>query len=115
MNRDLHNHNPEPKDNEYDNDKIEYRSRNERNKKPWYNQGWVWLIVAVIGIGVVYFGFSALTQETANINESIKEQTALMKEQNQILSLLKGGLEEIAAAIKDAVIAIKDMIYNLFI
>lgn len=116
MKQDLNHDRPQSDHTQYDEEynHSNYEARSEHTKKPWYNRGWVWLIVAFIGIGVIFFSLTALTQETANINESIQDQTAAIKEQSQILHSINDSINNVVIAIKDAVIAIKDTIYNLF-
>jgi hypothetical protein len=79
-------------------------------KKSWYNQGWLWLIVAVAGIAIIYMGFSGLTRETVNMNAYIQGQTTAIREQTGVLGSIKDSLNQITLAIKDAVIQIKDTI-----
>lgn len=80
------------------------------NKKPWYSQGWLWLIVAVAGIAFIYLGFSGLIREAVNMNASIQGQTAAIREQTGVLGSIKDNLNQITLAIKDAVIQIKETI-----
>jgi hypothetical protein len=89
------------------------RSRKEEFRRPWYNKGWVWLIVAAVGMIILFFCLSGLTEETAKVNQSIQEQTSAIKEQSQIMHSIKEGMNDIVLAIKDAVIAIKESINDL--
>jgi hypothetical protein len=88
--------------------------RSQKHKKPWYNQGWLWLIVAIIGIAVIWFALSALTQQVAQVNQSVQEQTDVLRSQNQLLASIRNGMdslvrtidygfERLATAIRDAV------------
>ncbi|MBP1934501.1 methyl-accepting chemotaxis protein [Ammoniphilus resinae] len=75
----------------------------EQVKKPWYNQGWVWLIIAVVGIGVLFFGFSGLTDQMTEINQSIQDNTSAIQEQSFILSDIKQEIQQLIVLIKDSV------------
>ncbi|MDT8861855.1 hypothetical protein N0O92_16700 [Alkalihalobacillus sp. MEB130] len=78
-------------------------TRHSNNKKPWYNQGWMWLIVAAIGIGVLFFALSGLTDEVSNMNESIQSQTEAIEEQTQVTESIKESMNNLIATIQDAV------------
>lgn len=82
----------------------------EKNRKPWYNQGWLWLLVALLGIGVLFFGFSSLISEIGNTNQVIQEQTEAINEQNNVLHSINEGIQEITVTIQDAISSIKDSI-----
>ncbi|WP_332629760.1 hypothetical protein [Halalkalibacter flavus] len=84
-----------------DNNKNETRHSN--NKKPWYNQGWMWLIVAAVGIGVLFFALSGLTDEVSNMNESIQDQTEAIEEQTQVTESIKESMDNLITTIQDAV------------
>lgn len=72
-------------------------------KKPWFNQGWIWLIVAAIGIGVVYFGLSDITERMAVVNQSIQENTQAIEAQRDTLYEIKMGIQQLIVTIKDSV------------
>jgi hypothetical protein len=76
---------------------------NTQKKKPWYNQGWVWLIVAAIGIFTLFIALSGVTEELGNVNESVQKQTDVLEDQNQILGSIKEGINQLIITIKDAV------------
>jgi len=75
----------------------------EQVKKPWYNQGWVWLIIAVVSIGVLFFGFSGLMDQMTEINQSIQDNTSAVQEQSFILSDIKQEIQQLIVLIKDSV------------
>ncbi|WP_332692638.1 hypothetical protein [Halalkalibacter lacteus] len=90
--------------------KQDERIKKCRVRKPWYNKGWIWLIVAIIGIAVLFFGLSGITEEIANMNESIQAQTASIDEQNQVLQFLKEGMKDLTVAIQEAISTFEDSI-----
>ncbi|GAE27606.1 hypothetical protein JCM9140_3759 [Halalkalibacter wakoensis JCM 9140] len=78
-------------------------TRHSHNKKPWYNQGWMWLIVAAIGIGVLFFALSGLTDEVSHLNESIQDQTEAIEEQTRVSESIKESMDNLITTIQDAV------------
>ncbi|MEB1807031.1 MAG: hypothetical protein LPK26_06985 [Bacillaceae bacterium] len=82
----------------------------EKNGKPWYNQGWLWLLVALLGIGGLFFGFSSLIDEIGTTNQVIQEQTKTINDQNNVLHSINEGIHELTVTIKDAISTIKDSI-----
>ncbi|MFC0469080.1 hypothetical protein ACFFHM_00485 [Halalkalibacter kiskunsagensis] len=102
---------PNQVDNHYsENNRYERQPSNKRFKRPWYNKGLVWLFVAAIGIGVLFFALSGLTDEVANVNQSLQEQTVAIEEQTQVMDSIKEGMNDIVVAIKDAANRITDSI-----
>ncbi|OLO26545.1 hypothetical protein BTR23_22910 [Alkalihalophilus pseudofirmus] len=81
-----------------------------RGRKPWYNQGWLWLLVALIGIVVLFFGFSSLIEEIGKMNESLQGQTNAINEQNDVLHSIREGINDMTVAIRDAFTTIKNSI-----
>lgn len=75
----------------------------KQKKKPWFNQGWIWLIVAVMSIGVIHFGFSDLSEQLIEINDSIENNTLAIQEQSHILTDLTQGIEQLIVVMKDSV------------
>ncbi|KHF39572.1 hypothetical protein [Halalkalibacter okhensis] len=76
---------------------------NSNNKKPWYNQGWVWLIVATIGIGVLFFAITGLTEQVSDVNQSMQDQTEAIEEQTQVTESIKESMDNLITTIQDAV------------
>lgn len=64
-------------------------------KKPWYNQGWMWLIVVVVVMGVFFFLFQGLIEQLNQLTQATQEQTEAIEEQNQVLSGIKEKMNDL--------------------
>jgi hypothetical protein len=78
----------------------ESQQPNTKKKHPFY---WIWLIVAIIGIGVVYLGLSDIYHQIANVNRSIHENTVALQSKSVILSDIKDTMQQLIFTIKDSV------------
>lgn len=92
------------------NDQHQEQPKSKPPVKPWFNQGWTWLIVALIGISVIYFGFMGLTEQVTEVNQSIQENTVAIKEQTSILTDINQGIQQWMVELKDTVTRILDSI-----
>ncbi|CAG7653252.1 hypothetical protein ACFQI7_30715 [Paenibacillus allorhizosphaerae] len=81
-----------------------------RRGKPWHSQGWLWLIVAVIAIGVMGAGLLMLAGEIGGIRSAIHEQTDVIREQNGLLNDLSAGLDRLTAAVSRVAEAVRDAV-----
>lgn len=75
----------------------------KRAKRTGSNLGWIWLIVAFIGIGILFFYFSNLTEQMTGINQSIQENTQALLDQDHILADIQHGIQQLILEIKDSV------------
>ncbi|WP_134699464.1 hypothetical protein [Ammoniphilus sp. YIM 78166] len=75
----------------------------EQEKKTGFHSFWVWLIVAFIGIGVMYFGLSGIMEQLTAINDSIQANSQAIKEQTHILSDMKRAFQQLIVVVKDSV------------
>jgi hypothetical protein len=77
---------------------------------PWYNRGWVWLLVAAVILAVLVWQFSSLgaavratADATREQTRSIQEQTRAIQEQTQTLrdqgTWIQHQLQEIGRAL----------------
>ncbi|QHE54020.1 hypothetical protein [Pontibacillus sp. HMF3514] len=77
-------------------DPVTREQRSKKSyKKPWYNQGWMWLIVVIITLGVFIFLFQGLIDQLSQLTQATQEQTDAVQEQNQILSGIKEKMNEL--------------------
>jgi|GEM_PF-2163195 len=87
------------------------------NKRPWHSQGWVWMIVVLIALVTIVLTIGGLSDQVANVNDSIQQQTAAIRHQNHILDTLDHGLNRIEIAITNGVdrvvTAIDDLINKI--
>lgn len=84
------------KENVQSDDPVNQEKRSKKNyKNPWYNQGWVWLIVAIISLGVFFFLFQGLIDQLSQLTQATQEQTDAVQEQNQILSGIKEKMNKL--------------------
>ncbi|CAG7653007.1 hypothetical protein PAESOLCIP111_06686 [Paenibacillus solanacearum] len=81
-----------------------------RRSKPWHSQGWLWLIVAVIGIGVMAAGVIIGAGEMEGVRSAIHEQTGVLREQNGLLHDLSAGLDRLTAAVSRVADVISDAV-----
>ncbi|MFC0211364.1 hypothetical protein ACFFK0_02670 [Paenibacillus chartarius] len=68
--------------------------------KAWYQQGWLWMIMAMIGISVIGLGLFGLADQAAELNNSVKEQTDVLREQNGLLAGIRESADHIAGAVR---------------
>lgn len=64
-------------------------------KKPWYNQGWLWLIVSVVALGTFIFLFQGLIDQLAQLTQATEDQTDAIQEQNQLLSGIQESMNQL--------------------
>ncbi|KGX84449.1 hypothetical protein [Pontibacillus marinus] len=70
-------------------DPVTQEKRSKKHyKKPWYNQGWLWLIIAIISLGIFFFLFQGLIDQLSQLTQATQEQ-------NQILSGIKEKMNEL--------------------
>lgn len=87
--------------------------RNEPYKRPWYNQGWVWLIAAVFGIGALLSVLLFMAGEIGGVREAIQEQTGVLREQNGLLASVQNEMEQAAAALGRIADAIRGAVADM--
>ena len=79
-----------------------YLIRRPRNR-PWYNQGWVWLLIAAIVLTVVVWQLSGLGEAVRSTAAATREQTMAIQEQTETMKeqghWLQQQLEEIGRAL----------------
>lgn len=73
---------------------INKRHQPSSNKKPWYNQGWLWLIVTIVAMGTFFFLFQNLTDQIGQLTEATQEQTKALETQNNILAGMKEKMDD---------------------
>lgn len=76
-----------------------YGAKAQQEPKPWYNQGWLWLIVALIGIGTLIVGVVLLTGQIGGVGEAVKEQTGAIREQTGLLAAINNSMGEMSAGL----------------
>jgi hypothetical protein len=76
-----------------------YGAKAEPEKKPWYSQGWLWLIVAVAAIGTLIVGIVLLVGEVGGVGNAVKEQTGVIREQNGLLASINQSLQEMSTGL----------------
>ncbi|MDQ1911059.1 hypothetical protein RAC89_11415 [Paenibacillus sp. GD4] len=82
-------------------------------RKVWYNQGWMWLIVAVIGIGVLIVGMTLLSDRIGGVGEAVKEQTGAIREQTGVLNSIQRSLNEMSAGLSSSMKDISEGIASI--
>lgn len=87
--------------------------RNESYKRPWYNQGWVWLIAAVFGIGAMLSVLLLMTVEIGGVREAVQEQTSVLREQNGLLGTIQHEIAQAAAALGSILYEIKNAVADM--
>lgn len=75
----------------------------KKDRKTGQSLGWVWLAVAFIGISVLFFGFSEITEQMTLINQSIQANTQAVLNQGHILIDIQHSLQQLIVQIKDSV------------
>ncbi len=85
---------------------INQERRSKKNyKKPWYNQGWMWLIVVIISLGVFIFLFQGLIDQLSQLTQATQEQ-------NQILSGIKQKINELMVELNRVASDVVKAIHN---
>lgn len=104
--------NNEEKNRNQANQNIEQRT-NRKPKKPWYNQGWLWLIVTVIAMGVFIFMFQGLTEQIGQLTEATQNQTDAIERQNNILAGMKEKMNDMIVEFNRMSAQIAEAIRNM--
>ncbi|MYL35989.1 hypothetical protein GLW08_13710 [Pontibacillus yanchengensis] len=87
------------------------RTKKEKTpKKPWYNQGWVWLIVTAIGLSVLFFLLRGVIDQLSQLTQQTSEQTKALQEQTQVLQNVKDALNQLAMKVQASATKIADAI-----
>ncbi|GAA0370243.1 hypothetical protein [Bacillus horti] len=97
-------------DHEEPNDFHREQPVRERHRAPWYNRGWVWMIIVVVALFVLLIGFSWLTDGLGTVGESIdqqteaiRDQTNVLETQNSLLANIRDGIQNLMQSIRDSV------------
>lgn len=83
------------------------------HKRPWHRQSWVWMIVVLIGLCVFVVAIGSLTDQVAQVNNAIREQTTELSRQNGILASLGQGLRRLELTFEHGIDRIVTVIENL--
>ncbi|TVX99421.1 hypothetical protein [Paenibacillus cremeus] len=81
--------------------------------RPWYNQGWVWMIVVLIALVSIVMAIGGLSDQIGNVSSSIQQQTAELRHQNELLAAFGNGLNRIETAITNGFDRLVNAIDNL--
>lgn len=82
--------------------------RRRMRRSPWYNQGWVWLIVAAVILAVLVWQLSSLGSAVQSTAEATREQTQALREQTQAIRDQGNWIGEQLAGISQGLSALAD-------
>lgn len=68
---------------------------------PWYNKGWVWMLVVAAGLIVFWVAIGSLGEQASNIQASIDNQTNAIREQSSSIDSIRDSINNLAKAIDD--------------
>jgi ABC-type Fe3+ transport system permease subunit len=91
----------------------EFPRRAEKHRRPWYNRGWVWMIIVLIALCAVVAAIGTISDRLADVNGSIREQTEELRRQTGILTALSHGVSRIVTAIQNGIDRIVDAVNGL--
>ena len=86
------------------------RTKDKTPKKPWYNQGWVWLIVTAIGLSVLFFLLRGVIDQLSQLTQQTSEQTKALQDQTQVLQNVKDAINQLAMKVQASATKIADAI-----
>ncbi|KGP74148.1 hypothetical protein [Pontibacillus yanchengensis] len=85
-------------------------TKDKTPKKPWYNQGWVWLIVTAIGLSVLFFLLRGVIDQLSQLTQQTSEQTKALQDQTQVLQNVKDAINQLAMKVQASATKIADAI-----
>lgn len=80
--------------------RVVYIPRREKYKKRWYNQGWLWLLVAFAGLIVLVVGFLELSEQAGLLTDAVNDQTGAIREQTGVLHTIQAGINRMNETIR---------------
>ncbi|PYI52570.1 hypothetical protein [Paenibacillus flagellatus] len=81
--------------------RVVYIPRRDKYKRRWYNQGWLWMIVAFAALIVLVAGFMNMSQQAGQIADAVNGQTEAIREQTGALGSIEAGLDRINETVRD--------------
>lgn len=87
--------------------------RSQTYRKPWYRHGWLWLLVALLGIAGVVAALWAVAGSMDGVGRAVQEQTGALREQTGVLASAGDELKRLTASVNRLTDTIEEAIRNL--
>lgn len=92
---------------------AEYLQWRQRQNRPWYSKGWVWLLVALVALVAILWSMGSLGDAVRETAEATREQTGAIRDQTGVLQEQGRWLQHQLQGITEAIGALVNQVGDL--